>query len=159
MDEQSAWLQQLPADTQEHARRLLDALARLGCHDPEVWARSEIQEDIPQLARYRFLKSLWPDLIDDWQAGAAQLPAAQRALLAGADEHDLTQLARAVAYETVFAMLLHIGDGPSDDERLPGWAVSEIDPDGEPTGRLLRGLHEDLLGLDPSGREGQDLWS
>jgi hypothetical protein len=55
-------------------------------------------------------------------------------------------------------MLEHLaGDEPV--EGLPGWALTEVDPAGEPTGRHLDGLHEDLLALDPSGHDGQDLWA
>jgi hypothetical protein len=85
------------------------------------------------------------------------LPAAQRAIDSGADPQDLARIARAAAYETAFAMLsLLAGDEPA--EGLPTWALEEIDARGQPTGRHLGGLDEDLLGLDPSGREGRDLW-
>jgi hypothetical protein len=138
---------------------LRHALDELGCDDPDGWARSEIEENIPQLARYRFLHTLWPQLIDGWRNGVINISAAQRAQQAGADRDDLTQLARAVAYETVFAMLTHLADDQAADGGLPSWALVETDPGGTPTGRHLDALHEDLLTLDPSGREGRDLWS
>ncbi|MET8835100.1 hypothetical protein ABZV78_14455 [Micromonospora sp. NPDC004540] len=159
MEDQQTWLQQLPADAREHARRLLGAFNHLECDDPEGWTRSEIEEDIPQLARYRFLRPLWPQMIDSWHDGMANIPAARRAVEAGASQGDLTQLARAVAYETVFAMLYHLGADEEASDQLPSWALAEITPTGEATGRHLDGLHEDLLTLDPSDRDGQDLWS
>ena len=159
VEDQQTWLRQLPTDVRDRARSLLDALDQLGCDDPDGRARSEIEEDIPQLARYRLLRTLWPQMIDEWRNGITNIPAARRALEAGAGQHDLTQLARAVAYETVFAMLCHLADDDQRTDELPSWALSEISPAGEPTGRRLDGLHEDLLTLDPSGREGQDLWS
>lgn len=151
-------MQQLPTGARERARQLLGAFSQLGCDDPEGWARSEIGEDIPQLARYRFLRTLWPQVIDSWHDGIANVPAARRALEAGASQGDLAQLARAVAYETVFAMLYHLAADEEATGQLPSWALAEIAPTGEPTGRHLDGLHEDLLTLDPSGRDGQDLW-
>ncbi|MEW2513778.1 hypothetical protein [Streptomyces sp. NPDC046870] len=39
-----------------------------------------------------------------------------------------------------------------------GWLVMESGEDGSSTGRALSRLHEDLLTLDPSGRDGADLW-
>ena len=32
---------------------------RLGAKDPEAWARSQIEEGVPQLARYLFLRQAW----------------------------------------------------------------------------------------------------
>ncbi|AVT34191.1 hypothetical protein C6361_05355 [Plantactinospora sp. BC1] len=134
-------------------------MEELGCADPHGWTRSEIEENLPQLARYRFLRTLWPRMIDGWHDGITNIPAARRALDAGASRPDLTQLARAVAYETVFAMLQHLGDDERATAEVPSWTLAEISRTGHITGRQLDGLHEDLLALDPSGREGQDLWS
>ncbi|WP_238008728.1 hypothetical protein KZZ52_03095 [Dactylosporangium sp. AC04546] len=152
------WLAQLPADTAQHARRLLDTLSQLGCQDPDGWVRSEVTENIPQAARYRFLHTLWPRMIDAWQTGIDNIPAAQRALQAGADHDDLARLARVVAYETVFGLLYHLDDDDPDElaNALPGWRLVETDSDGTPTGRTVEGLYESLLSLDPSGRDGSD---
>jgi hypothetical protein len=158
-DDQDRWLEQLSADARQHAQRLVSALQHLGCDDPAGWARSEIEENIPQLTKYRFLHKLWPRMINGWGDGIGNLPAAQRALQAGADPEDLTQLARAVAYDTVFAMLYHLDDDDPDafTDTLPSWALIEIDREGAPTGRNVDALYEDLLTLDPSGKDGHDL--
>ncbi|GAA4993065.1 hypothetical protein GCM10023205_77170 [Yinghuangia aomiensis] len=37
-------------------------------------------------------------------------------------------------------------------------SVVEADTDGTLTGRVLTGLHEDILAVDPSGHDGADLW-
>jgi hypothetical protein len=126
---------------------------------PQVLAApSELSENIPQLARYRFLHSLWPQMIDSWRdEGVIDIPAARRAIDSGASPDDVAQIARAVAYETVFAMLAHLA-GQESAEDLPTWALTEVDAAGRPTGRHLDMLHEDLLLLDPSGQDGQDLW-
>ncbi|WP_433446549.1 hypothetical protein ACQPXS_02760 [Streptomyces sp. CA-142005] len=39
-----------------------------------------------------------------------------------------------------------------------GWVVMESGADGSPTGRVLSDLNEDLLTMDPSGRDAADLW-
>ena len=109
------WLAQLPADTAQHARKLLETLSQLGCPDPDGWVRSEITENIPQAARYQFLHTLWPRMINAWQTGIDNIPAAQRALQAGADHDDLARLARAVADETVFGLLYHLDDDDPDE--------------------------------------------
>jgi hypothetical protein len=100
--------------------------------------------------------------IEDWAEPGplAQLPAVQRLLAAGADRADLVRLVRAVAYEAVFATLdeLDAGGGANASGVEAGWVVMEAGGDGGPTGRALSGLHEDLLTMDPSGRDGADLW-
>jgi hypothetical protein len=50
------------------------------------------------------------------------------------------------------------GYDPEAPDDCPGWELVETDPDGNPTGRAVGGLHESFLSVDPSGREGGDLW-
>ncbi len=38
---------------------LADLFARLGAREPDAWARSQINENIPQLARFLFLRQAW----------------------------------------------------------------------------------------------------
>ncbi|MFD8393039.1 hypothetical protein ACFV2N_28520 [Streptomyces sp. NPDC059680] len=108
------------------------------------------------------LRSLWHGAIDGWTVPGSldQLPAAQRLLAAGADREDLVRLVRAVAYEAVFATLdeLDAGGGVNVSGVEAGWMVMEAGEDGSPTGRALSGLHEGLLAMDLSGRDGADLW-
>jgi hypothetical protein len=151
------WLAQLPEQDRHRAEQMLHELRAMGCREPEAWAQSEVTENIAQVARYRFLHQLWPSLIDTWRDGVRALPAAQRAINAGADPSDVVQIARVAAYEAVFGLLYHLEDDGLDSP-LPSWALVEVDPAGTPTGRDVGGLFEDLLGIDPSGREGQDLW-
>jgi hypothetical protein len=155
------WLGQLPADSARRAQELRRTLTDAGCPDPAGWARSEVSENIPQAGRYRFLRQLWPQMIDGWHDVIGNLPSAQRALEAGANRDDLVRVARAVAYETVFSLLSYLDDDQPDEAAtsLPSWWLGEVGQDGVPTGRTIQGLYEDLLGLDPSGREGQDLWA
>jgi hypothetical protein len=134
----------------------------LGAADALDWARSEIDEDQPQLARFVLLRSLWRGAIDGWADPKAleQVAAARRLLDAGANRNDLVLLARAVAYEAVFAAVdeLDCGGDVNVSGVNVGWAVMESGEDGSSTGRPLAGLHEDLLTMDPSGRDGADLW-
>ncbi|MGW0192020.1 hypothetical protein [Nonomuraea sp. NPDC003201] len=135
----------------------------LGAGDPEGSAISEITENIPQLARFLALRSIWPELIDAWASpGSLETnPAANRLLSSGANRDDLAQLARASAYEAVFGLLYRLTANGQDDEapeNSPGWRLMETTAAGDLTGRAVQSLHEDLLSMDPSGREGQDLF-
>lgn len=62
-----------------------------------------------------------------------------------------------IAFETAFGVLNRIDEGydPAAGDDAPGWTLIETDADGTPTGRPVGGLHEDVLSLDPTGREGK----
>ncbi|MGC4909887.1 hypothetical protein [Streptomyces cyaneofuscatus] len=148
--------------------RLTALFRALGADDDAPdWAESEAEEGLPQLARYRFLRTVWQD-VDAWTAEAPRWVAAyrsdgvaagavDRALAAGLTPEDLGELAREVARETAFGVLYALAD-PADgslpaevEEQLPGWRLAELDPAGEPTGRHLHALHEDFAELEPKG--------
>ena len=63
-------------------------------------------------------------------------PAIERALAAGVSARDLCLIRRDAAYEAVFGTLYALGDPGVDDDDVFG-------------------LHEILLGADPSGMEGR----
>lgn len=104
--------------------------------------------------RDEFLEQLWTQVINPCMQGgwidamAARSerepdapfadigPALQRLLAAGAARRDLCLLARHASYEAVFQVLYMLDD--------PG-----VDGDDN------KMMHEDLLGADPSGREGR----
>ena len=138
-------------------RRMRD----LGAPDPESWARSEVNGDVAQQARFLVLRPIWADAIDPLgtEDVIRRHPAGARLLDAGTAPADLATLLRAVAYETAFYVLDRIDAGGDLDapEDAPGWLLMETNGDGEPTGRGVGGLHESILSLDPSGREGSDL--
>ncbi|MGP4105137.1 hypothetical protein [Nonomuraea sp. KM90] len=157
-----SWLSGLAPSKRAAAASLRTQFEALGAADAPDWARSEIDENLPQMARFMLLRSLWRGAIDGWAGPGAleQVAAARRLLDAGADRGDLVLLARAIAYEAVFATVdeLDCGGDVNVSGVVVGWVVMESGEDGSPTGRLLSGLHEDLLTTDPSGRDGADLW-
>jgi hypothetical protein len=171
-----AWLATLSPTQQAQARRWIDELARLGAPDPGQWVRSELSEGIAQRARFLFLRGLWDRAINRWidspknwieqhiarslkapngyfaEAGAAM----DRLVKLGASPEDLGQVARYIAYSTAFDVVHRVDETCEEDasDEMPGWALIELDAAGSPTGRAVGGLHEDLLNLDPSGRDG-----
>jgi hypothetical protein len=170
------WLAQLTPGKRRTAEYLLNQMRVLGASDPEAWVRSEVAEDIPHLARYVLLRRVW-ESIDSWVEASDQLVAGfvgeaertpsaafadagvamRRMLEAGISADDIGRVARMVAYETAFDIVSTIDDG-CDSERgdgFPGWMLVELTSAGKLTGRVIGGLHESLLSLDPSGREGR----
>ncbi|MGW4606237.1 hypothetical protein ACWENS_23555 [Streptomyces sp. NPDC004532] len=156
------WLSSLDVGRKAAAESLRAQFSALGMTDPLDLVKSEVMEDLPQLARFVLLRSLWQGAVDAWTEPDSldQLPAARRLLTAGADREDLVRLVRTIAYEAVFTTLeeLDTGSDVNVSGVEAGWVVMESGEDGSPTGRPLSGLHEDLLPMDPSGRDGADLW-
>ncbi|WP_434446425.1 hypothetical protein [Lentzea sp. E54] len=131
---------------------LRDKFAALGADDPDGWADAELTGNVPQLARFRFLRGMWA-IVDEHgpptgrthEAGDA---ARKRLLALGAAPEDLRAIARTAAFEALFAALRFLDDpggDPGDGEvpDLPGWALMETSG-GELTGRRVQGLYEDL---------------
>jgi len=125
-------------------------------------------ENHPEEARQLVISTLWPEIIDHYlpeRDGLTGVPAAQRLLDAGADAQELSTAMRAAAYAAVFSVLYRI-DSMTDlnaPPEAPGWMLVEIaindDGEHESTGRHVGGLHESILGADPSGRDGSDLFA
>ncbi|MFB7368637.1 hypothetical protein ACFC0D_02125 [Streptomyces sp. NPDC056222] len=157
-----SWLSELAPSKRSAAETLRTQFETIGVTDAQDWVRSEIDGNQPQLARLVLLRSLWRGAIDGWADPGAleQVAAARRLLDAGADRQDLVLLARAIAYEAVFITVdeLDCGADVNVSGIDVGWMVMESGEDGSPTGRVLSGLHEDLLTMDPGGRDGTDLW-
>ena len=148
---------------------------RLGADDPEGWARSQIEEGLPQLHRYLFLAQAWTLVAgeddDSWidaavaryrqkpdapYAGAGR--ALERMLALGVATSDIVDLVRAMQAELLFGICDLLDDpdldGP-EHERLDdlGWPLVTTGPDFEPTSERIAGLHESVLETDPTGRE------
>jgi hypothetical protein len=169
---------EIPAEKEEDFRRLVELFRAAGADRPESWASSQINENIAQLARFCFLRSLWPVVIDQWRQNTkwitfaigqaeqdshgffADAGIALKSLLElGATRDQLAAVARMVAYEVAFGVVYRIDEGADwdygPDKGYPAWELREIGSDEMPTGRRVGDLHEDLLSLDPSGHEGR----
>lgn len=153
----------------------LTALFRqLGARDPESWARSQIEEGVPQLGRFLFLRQAWNCVIEDgdtsWidsaTAAADADPSApfsgiglalRRLLDQGASTDALTDVVRGMQAQLLFE-LCYLLDDPGDLEDEVGdlgWMLMQVDETDE-TGESavpLSGLHESVLDTDPTGRE------
>lgn len=152
---------------------LTNLFAKLGASSPERWANSQIDEGIPQLLRFLFLKSAWetvtPDGDDAWideeikmgrnypkapYAGLGQVLEKLRSQ--GVANDDLTIVARCLQAQTIFNLSNLIDSGPSiqvKETRDVAWGLFQVDDDGRPFGPRIAGLHESVLSLDPTGRE------
>jgi len=151
--------------------RLIRLFELAGAKDPQSWAKSEVDEGIPQLARFLFLRQAWRQVLVDgdvsWIDREIQLskrspdaPGAglglslSRLLSHGANRDDLTELARTVQWQLLHALCYQLSDPSIEEAELSevGWGLFEVNEDGK-TGRPIEGLHESVLETDPTGRE------
>ena len=70
---------------------------------------------------------------------------------------DLGAATRLIASETAFGTLNHIDEGydPAAGDDAPGWVLMETDTTGSLTERAVGGLHQDILSMNRSEREGR----
>lgn len=146
----------------------------LGAFNPESWARSQIEEGIPQYARFVFLRQAWRSVIGDgdtsWiepqlqeaernprDPGAGIGPALKRMLAAGASREDIAELVRVMQWRVPADLAYQLADSgvaeyPGKEMPRVDWALFEVDDDGEPL-HPIDGLHGSVLDTDPTGRE------
>lgn len=141
---------------------LTQRMAELGARDPGSWARSEIQRDIAQQARYLALRCTWAKALTPWRDSSTfrRVPELARLLDQGADPDLVAAAVRVVVMEAVGDVIMVIDEGydPDAPDDAPGWVLAETDGEGNPTGRDVGGLHESLLQLDPSGTQAADFF-
>jgi hypothetical protein len=152
-------------------KKLTSLFRKAGARDPGTWARSQLEEGIPQLARFLFLRQAWRAVVDEsdttWIAKAiadsqsypsepyAGVGHALRSLRArGATDEELVDLVRGTQAELLFRICCLLQDPGKLEPELSDvrWALVQIDSDGNVVGSI-GGLHESVLETDPTGRE------
>jgi hypothetical protein len=149
-------------------KSLTDLFARLGARNPAEWARSQIKEGIPQLARFLFLRQAWklivPDSDRSWidaqtsveieKPGGAIGPALRRLSARGVDLDDLTTVVRVMQWR-LLSKLCYLLDDPGDLEaevKDISWQLFQTDGNERPIA-VMGALHESVLETDPSGKD------
>jgi hypothetical protein len=89
--------------------------------------------------------------------GAGAGSALKRMLAAGASREDISEVVRVLQWRVLFGLSYLLSDPGKvkyPSKKLPrvNWTLFEVDEDGEPL-HPIPGLHESVLGTDPSGRE------
>ena len=150
---------------------LTSLFRKLGAPDPEGWARSQLEEGIPQLARFLFLRQAWRRIADERDASwidrsiqrAESHPnepyagvghALKKLRARGATDEELTDLARGMQARALFSFCYLLDDpGDLEDEVADmGWTLMQVDDAGNLLA-TIHGLHESVLATDPTGRE------
>ncbi len=155
---------------------LAEIFRRAGATDPESWARSQLEEAIPQLHRFLFLRAAWSCVVAEGDVGwidrevddAARQPdapgapigpALSRLIKAGGDPKDISEVVRVMQWQLLFALCSLLDNGTaiqsvSGECVTPAadWGLFTVDQEGKPDQRIDC-LHESVLGVEPSGRE------
>jgi len=159
---------------EQDIQQLSKHFRELGAPHPESWARSQIEEGIPQYARFVFLRQMWQNVIADgdtsWieqeirmaerkpcDPGAGIGPALKRMLAAGADRKDIAEVVRVMQWQTLAQIAYQLDDPgivqyPSKATPRVNWTLLEFDDNGNPL-HPIYALHESVLDTDPSDRE------
>ncbi len=150
-------------------RELAEIFERYGAHDPESWARSQLEEGIPQLAIFSFARAMWACAADEnddrWidqeirrsrdgpNDPCAQIgPALAEMLSKGVSRRAITDLVRVIQYGVLYHVASLLDGSRIEDVPIHRWRMYEVDEDDHLVA-VIQGLHEVLLGLDPTGRE------
>jgi hypothetical protein len=167
------WLNSLDTNDRNRAGRMIALLERFGADNPASWVRSEMQENIPQVACFLFLHEIRSQIVNQFRYDGSPEPDApalhpseietkgdeayQRLLDAGASQDDLEAVAHSAACRTVWEFISRLdgvlGSEYNDIEDAPRWALAEVTgPLGEAelTGRCLDSLHESYGSLYPT---------
>jgi len=158
----------IPSDLSE----LTSLFEKYGASEPEAWARSQLDEGIPQLQRFLFLRQAWRDIVRednvDWiqremqrarqdpdgpYAGVGQ--ALARCVEKGVSADDITDIVRGMQAQFLFKLCYLLDDPlfPEKTLRDFAWGLFEVDDDGNPIPPRIGGLYESVLETDPTGRE------
>ena len=149
-------------------RELSELFRKLGARDPAGWARSQLEENLPQLARFLFLRQAWKLVVKpgdaSWISEARQTnvkgPGGDvgatlgRLMAAGASEADLTTVVRVMQWK-LLAGMCRLLDDPGDlevDVKDVAWRLFQVDENDSPI-VPIGGLLESVLETEPSGRE------
>ena len=150
---------------------LTELFRKLGAANPEQWARSQLREGIPQLARYLFLRQAWRLIVSEGDATwidksidqAATHPGtaysgvgcALHSLRArGASDEEIVDLVRGMQAQ-LLASFCYLLEDPGDVEAEVSsiaWTLAQVNEEGDVV-EGIHGLHESVLETDPTGRE------
>ena len=153
----------------EELRRLTEVFREHGAKDPENWARSQLEEGIPQLAIFCFAKALWQGILEEddtswidadirWAKSNSTAPCAQSGralqemLAKGVSPQAITDLVRVYQFNSLYHACSLMDGSRVFDFPVNNWALHQTDENGEIVA-TIQGLHEVLPGLDPTGRE------
>jgi len=157
--------------TKKQINELSEIFEKLGADDPSAWAASEVTENFPQLARFLFLRQAWRRIVPEgdtswiereieWASANPGRPTSGlgvslgNLLALGAKKDDINEVIRVMQYRLLHDLCYLLEDpGDVEDEvKDIYWQLYEMNSKGKPS-RVIGGLYESVLSMDPTGRE------
>jgi hypothetical protein len=148
-------------------KQLTDIFQKLGAENPDAWAESQIEEGIPQLARFLFLKGAWEEIVPDneeWiekylSVTEFEVPfggiakSIQKMVECGVPKIYITELCRSICAEFLSGITHMLDDSSTvKGNKYLNWALVQLDENDQPI-QIVDSLHESVLETDPTGRE------
>jgi len=130
-------------------RELAAKFRKLGAADPEGWAQSQLEEGIPQLARFLFLRQAWRQVVEEgdcrWIDSSIERAKAhpdepyagvghalKRLRARGATDEDITDVVRGMQAQFLFSLCYLLEDPGEIEPEVEdvGWVLAQVDGDG-----------------------------
>ncbi|NBM53300.1 hypothetical protein LW139_19170 [Proteus vulgaris] len=136
---------------------LCEQLKAAGATNPKSWANSELQENIPQFARFLVLKGL-TDIYRDVEGNINEMDIysdkandVYQKLAPQLDKQELKELLHSYGKSIIGKVIDMLDEGYLYDVNdNVGWSLMELDDKGTTTDRLIQGLHEDFIEFEES---------
>ncbi|MEQ4909099.1 hypothetical protein [Proteus vulgaris] len=136
---------------------LCEQLKTAGATNPKSWANSELQENIPQFARFLVLKGLtkiYRDVegnINEMDIYSDEATEVYQKVASQFDEKALKELLHFYGKSMISKVINMLDEGYLYDVNdNVGWSLIELNDKGTTTDRLIQGLHEDFLEFEES---------
>ncbi|HCN44003.1 MAG TPA: hypothetical protein DIS95_16625 [Proteus vulgaris] len=136
---------------------LCEQLKTAGATNPKSWANSELQENIPQFARFLVLKGLtkiYRDVegnINEMDIYSDEATEVYQKVASQFDEKALKELLHFYGKSMISKVINMLDEGYLYDVNdNVGWSLMELNDKGTTTDRLIQGLHEDFLEFEES---------
>ena len=152
-------------------KKLTALFRKLGAPNPEGWAHAQLNEGIPQLARFLFLRQAWRSIVKEGEANwidesisSAELKPAEpyagvglalkKLRGRGATNDEITDLVRGMQAQLLHSLCYLLEDPGIVEPEASSvfWALFQTDEEGNIL-ESVDGLHESVLETDPTGRE------
>lgn len=111
-----------------------------------VWMNVPSEDDVSWVRRVAALP-LTEEPLGDYGA------LVKRMLECGLSEYEIARFAKIVGYETAFGIAYLLDDPAVAGNQRVSWRLYEVDEDTQRPVKPLVGAHEEMLSMDPSGRE------
>jgi len=143
---------QLDQNQQAKLEDLLRKLEKAGAKKPLDWALSDVEESIPQFARFLMLKRLF-EIIEDIEGNIgfaddvdenyeSDIEEVCDQLKTAIGEEVLNKFLKSYTKGVMWQVINLIDEGNYNTNGDPGWVLKEVSSEGKVTGKNVGGLHE-----------------